>query len=156
MIDKMPMGVRFSILSRAFKREVDQLLKEKGLTAVQFGVLGELGKLEDSGLEEVNQKDLENAAHVTHPTMTGILSRLQKQGFVNCRASSIDKRRKAVSSTEKATALMQELDDMDKAVFLRFCKGMSPEQIESLSQLSKKMLENVFETSCCKGGSKVV
>ena len=39
MEQEMPMGLRFSVISRSFKRQLDGLLKEKELTGVQFGVL---------------------------------------------------------------------------------------------------------------------
>ena len=47
------------------------------------GVLGELGRLERESAGEVTQKALEAAAHVTHPTMTELLKKLEKKGFVS-------------------------------------------------------------------------
>ena len=76
MEKEMPIGLRFSLLHRSFKKQLDEQLKEKELTGVQFGVLGQLGRLERSGQGEVYQKDLELATHVTHPTMTEIIKRL--------------------------------------------------------------------------------
>ena len=56
----MPMGLRFSLLHRAFLRRLDARLQEKGLTGVQFGVLGQLERLRCEGRAEVNQRDLES------------------------------------------------------------------------------------------------
>ena len=67
MDDKLPMGLRFSLLHRAFKRRMDALLSEKELTGVQFGVLGALIRRERQGAEEISQRDLEEATHVGHP-----------------------------------------------------------------------------------------
>ena len=53
-----------------------------GLTAVQLRVLGELSRSESKGVEEINQKDLEKALAVTHPTMTEIIKRLEKKNAV--------------------------------------------------------------------------
>ena len=78
MEKELPIGLRFSLLHRSFKKQLDEQLKEKELTGVQFGVLGQLGRLERSGQGEVYQKDLELATHVTHPTMTEIVKRLEK------------------------------------------------------------------------------
>ena len=55
----MPLGMRFSLLHRAFRKKMDEMLREKDLTGVQFGVLGALMHMEHSGTEEINQKDLE-------------------------------------------------------------------------------------------------
>ena len=42
MEKEMPIGLRFSLLHRSFKKQLDELLREKELTGVQFGVLGQL------------------------------------------------------------------------------------------------------------------
>ena len=55
-----------------------------GLTAVQLRVLGEVSRSESKGVEEINQKDLEKALAVTHPTMTEIIKRLEKNNAVIC------------------------------------------------------------------------
>ena len=112
----LPYGMRFSILGRTFKRQLDQRLLEKDLTGVQLGVLKELERLEASGAAEVNQRDLENASHVTHPTMTEILKRLERKGFIRCCQSSHDRRHKCIFSTEKARQLQQEMSYMDSAI----------------------------------------
>ena len=81
MKSDMPIGLRFSLLHRAFLRQMDQRLLEKDLTGVQFGVLAALIRLEERGEAELSQRDLENASRVTHPTMTEIIKRLEKRAF---------------------------------------------------------------------------
>ena len=77
MAVKMPLGLRIAIIDRAFRRKMDEWAEEIGITAVQLRVLGEVSLMEDNGVEEVNQKDLEHIEQVTHPTMTGIIKRLE-------------------------------------------------------------------------------
>ena len=59
---------------------------------------GEVSLMEDNGVEEVNQKDLEHIEQVTHPTMTGIIKRLETKGFLICAPSENDRRYKKISS----------------------------------------------------------
>ena len=146
----LPYGLRFSILGRTFKRQLDERLLEKELTGVQLGVLKELGRLEVSGVAEVNQRDLEKASHVTHPTMTEILKRLERKGFIRCCQSSHDRRHKCISSTEKTRQLRQELSDMDSAILAELSRGLSREQLETLWETLDVMLDNAFQT--CKKG----
>lgn len=146
----LPYGLRFSILGRSFKQQLDERLLEKELTGVQLGVLKELNRLEASGAVEVNQRDLENASHVTHPTMTEILKRLERKGFIRCCQSSHDRRHKCVSATEKAHHLQQELSDMDSAVLEKLSQGLSREQLASLWEMLDIMLDNAFQI--CKKG----
>lgn len=147
MEQEMPMGLRFSVISRSFKQQLDGLLKEKELTGVQFGVLGQLGRMERGGSAGVTQHDLENASHVTHPTMTEILKRLEKKGFILCRPGESDRRCKLISSTEKARALAGEMRTADERVFASLTVGLSEEETRELIRLTDVMLKN----SCGKG-----
>ena len=146
----LPYGMRFSILGRTFKRQLDERLLEKDLTGVQLGVLKELERLEASGAAEVNQRDLEKASHVTHPTMTEILKRLERKGFVCCCQSSLDRRHKRISSTEKSRQLRQELSCMDEAILEELSRGLSRQQLETLWEILDVMLDNAF--NICKKG----
>ena len=144
MEKNMPMGLRFSLLHRSFMKRLDARLQEKGLTGVQFGVLGQLRRLRRAGQSEINQRDLEAAMRVTHPTMTEIIRRLEKQGFVRCTPSARDRRFKCIEPTEKAVALQKEMDELDGAIFQDLCRDFSDEEIAQLTALVDRMLENAF------------
>ena len=88
----LPMGFRFSMLHRAFRRRMDAMLSEKDLTGVQFGVLGALDRLSHEGETEISQRRLEEATRISHATMTDILRRLEKKDFIRCEQSSRDRR----------------------------------------------------------------
>lgn len=150
MEQTLSMGPRFSILHRSFMKRLDARLSEKGLTGVQFFVLRALERLEKSEPEEVNQRDLEKAAHVTHPTMTEIVKRLEKQGFVVCSPSARDRRYKCIRSTAKAGALLREMVELDNRIFESLCRGLTQEEINSLLSITDKMLKNAFD-GCEKG-----
>ena len=141
--DCIPMGLRFSLLHRAFRRKLDEHLREMELTGVQFGVLGELARLEAGG-GAINHRALATASHVTHPTMTEILKRLEQKGFIECRPSQADRRNKCIVSTDKARSLHREIDRLDEAVFQWLCTGLSAEQVEQLTAITDTMLENIF------------
>ena len=129
MDKEMPIGIRFSLLHRSFKRQLDERLKEKELTGVQFGVLGQLGRLERTKQGEIFQKDLEAISHVTHPTMTEILKRLEKQGFISCHPGTKDR------------------------IFAKLCTGLSGEQISSLIAMTDVMIENA---GCTRKGKQKI
>jgi DNA-binding MarR family transcriptional regulator len=140
-----PPGVRLAILNKTFKRKLEERASEKGLTAVQLRVLGELRHLEVSGMSEINQRDLENAVSVTHPTMTEIIKRLEKKGAVVCTVSSVDKRYKKISSTSEYSNIHTEIEELDRLVFKELCEGLSDQQIEQFIQISDVMIGNVID-----------
>jgi DNA-binding MarR family transcriptional regulator len=140
-----PPGVRLAILNKTFKRKLEEQASEKGLTAVQLRVLGELRHLEVSGMSEINQRDLENAVSVTHPTMTEIIKRLEKKGAVVCTVSSADKRYKKISSAPEYSNIHTELEELDRLVFKELCEGLDDQQIEQFMQLTDVMIGNVID-----------
>jgi DNA-binding MarR family transcriptional regulator len=145
MGNEMPLGLRFSLLHRSFKKKIDELLREKDLTGVQFFVLGALMRLERAGTGEIHQRDLERETHVTHPTMTELLKRLEKKELIRCVLSERDRRSKCISSTEKCRRLAQEVREADEATTRWLCRGLSEEQMDQLIAVTDKMLQNAFE-----------
>ena len=146
MNSELSAGMRFSLISRFFKKRLDEAGREMELTGVQIMVLGQLNRLERAGLARIRQRDLEKAAHLGHPTMTELIKRLEKKGFVKCCVSPTDRRSKVISSTEKAHCLHGKLERVDKEVFETMCLGMTDEQKLSLSLALDIMLKNAFET----------
>ena len=138
----VPRGLRFAILQKTIRRQMDEYVRETGLTGTQVGVLGELGRLERESAGEVTQKALEDAAHVTHPTMTELLKKLESKGFITCRPSEVDRRCKAVVSTGKARALHQAIGEFDERVFTALCRGLSEGEIAEFLRITDVMLEN--------------
>ena len=116
MAGYIPLGRRFAIIDRAFKQHLNKKADQLGLTAVQLRVLGELSRLEAFGVSEVNQRDLEQAEQVTHPTMTEMIKRLEKKGFVTCTTNTSDRRYKKISCTERSRNLYLELAQADEAI----------------------------------------
>lgn len=147
---EMPVGLRFSILHRQFRRRLDERLEEKGLTGVQFGTLCALRQLEIEGMTEISQRELEKFTHTAHPTMTEIIKKLEKKGFFLCRSSQRDRRCKVLASTEKGQALFEEAADLDVSVFNELTKEMDAQQKTQILQLIDAMLKQAC-VLCEKG-----
>ena len=151
MEERLPIGLRFSLLHRAFRRRMDALLSEKELTGVQFGVLMALLHMEKEGAEEISQRALEERARVSHATMTEILKRLEKKGFVRSEQSQRDRRFKCIHATEKASLLRDEHLEAENEIFSGLCRGLSAQQVEDLLASVDLMLENAWKDKQ-KGG----
>lgn len=137
-------GMYFSIISRTFKHSLDEAAREKGLTGVQLMVMAQLHRLEHEGVENIRQRDLENAVHLSHPTMTELLKRLEKKGFVECTVCASDRRSKLIRSTPCAQAFHEEMNRIDQTVYEQLCQGLSPQQQQQLKSILNTMLENAF------------
>lgn len=146
----MPIGAKFAVLHRAFRRELDAALKEKDLTGVQFGVLRAIDRLERTADGEISQRAVEEASHSSHPTMCEILKKLEKKGFVDIRPSRTDGRRKTVGLTDRARELDRELFGVDERTFARIARGLDEAQTEALGAMLDTMLSNICGGCCAK------
>ena len=154
MKEAPPRGVRFSILHRAMKKQIDDYMSSEELTGVQLFVLCELRKLEKSEAREINQRDLERATHLSHPTLNEIIKRLEAKGFVSCRVSTRDRRSKCIVSAPMAGEVFRCMDSLDRTVFDELCRGLSAEQISEFLKITDTMLKNAMDMYPvqCPGG----
>lgn len=143
--DDKPIGLQIAIIDRAFKKRMDERALCMDLTSVQLRVLGKISMLESTGVPEINQRDLEEAMQVTHPTMTGIIKRLEHKGFVKCVPSSVDRRYKKITCTTKGAGIHQDLAKQDQEVLLELCHGFPQEEINTLIHLIGRLMENLSE-----------
>ena len=150
MTNNIPLGLRFSLLHRSFKKQMDRMLAEMDLTGVQFGVLGCLIRREREGLEETSQKDLEEAFRMSHATMTDLIQRLEKKGFLTCQRSSRDRRFKRIQATEKAYGLEQAVKEVENDSFRWLSRGLTEQQVQELIAITDVMLRNACE-DCTEG-----
>lgn len=139
----MPFGLKISIISRAFRKRLDEKAAALGLTSVQLRVLGSISRLEAAGEQEIHQKDLERIEHVTHPAMTRLLQRLESKGFVRCLPSSQDRRYKRITCTEKSAGIHEMILQQDQEVLVALCADFTPAQKEALQQLADMLLQNI-------------
>ena len=139
----MPFGLKISIISRAFRKRLDEKAAALGLTSVQLRVLGSISRLEAAGEQEIHQKDLERIEHVTHPAMTRLLQRLESKGFVRCLPSSQDRRYKRITCTEKSAGIHEMILQQDQEVLAALCADFTPAQKEAHQQLADMLLQNI-------------
>ena len=151
MEEQLPIGLRFSLLHRAFRRRMDALLSEKELTGVQFGVLMALIRMERDGEAEISQRALEEKTRVSHATMAEILKRLEKKEFIRSEQSQRDRRFKCIHAAEKAYRFKEELAELEDETFSWLCRGLDGEQVENLLTCVDRMLQNAWEDKQ-KGG----
>ena len=137
----MPIGAKFGVIHRAFRRELDAALREKDITGVQFAALKAIEHLERGG-GEVSQHDVEALTHSSHPSMTEVLKKLEKKGFIEVRPSETDRRRKQLRCTERARELELTVSRVDEKSFEGFCAGLDAEQTRRLEEMLDVLLQN--------------
>ncbi len=126
-------------LTDKIKASVDTLLKEQGLTFSQTMVIGFLS--ECGG--RATQKDIENYLQVSHPTVVGIVSRLEKNGFVECFTDKKDRRNKIVLVTDKALNIADVIADGKSKMEKRLTKGLSEAELTEFRRMIDILIKNL-------------
>jgi DNA-binding MarR family transcriptional regulator len=92
---------------RRIVRAVDlhsrHLVEEHGITAPQLAVLGEAGRLGGTSIGA-----LARGVHLSQPTVSGVLDRLERRGYVRRERSESDRRAVVVTTTEKGEKVLRE------------------------------------------------
>ena len=97
-------GALLKQIHDAMERRANYAMREQDLTMAQTGALLILnGRAE----KEASLKELERELHVAQSTAAGIVSRLEKKGFVISFSDAVDKRVKIVRITEQGELCCQ-------------------------------------------------
>lgn len=132
-------GVYFKLINDKLRTKADADLRAHGLTMTQSRVLRFLS---DSG-GEATQKEIEDFLSVSHPTVVGIVSRLEQNGFITFHPDSADKRNKVVVLTEKAVQVDKEMREIIRRQDKKLFASLSREQVKELTFLLQTIYENL-------------
>ena len=92
-----------------------------------------------------SQKDIEHHFNLQHPTVSGILKRLEKHGFIRTEICETDRRAKNIYLTEKAVLVDRRAKSHQALMEETFVRGFTPREVETLRSYLKRVLKNVTE-----------
>lgn len=133
-------GRLLKMINDHLRANVDASLKEHHLTFSQLKVLNFVSSQEN----QTTQKEIEDYLGVAHPTVVGIISRLEKNGFLFCYLDPGNKRTKIVRATKKTILLDNMLSEKMRETDERLIANLSPDEIKELH----RMLEIVYTNIC--------
>lgn len=93
-------GHRIRILHWCTDQSMTNALAEMELTAAQGHIMGYLAHADKPPCP----RDLEEAFHLSHPTVSGLLARLEKKDFIEFRPDETDRRCKRICIKPKGMA----------------------------------------------------
>jgi len=89
------------------------------------------------------QKDIEDFFELKHPTVIGILQRMEQKGFIVSEIDPKDRRQRIIRTTEQADYLEKEIDSHSAELEKIMVQGMTAEEVLSLKQLLYKVYKNI-------------
>lgn len=112
------------------------LLHENALTEQQWRVLRAL-----YAFNELESKELANHCCLLSPSLTGILKRLEQQGYVQRRKSEEDQRRTIISLTDQSNELFSRLSPEVEARYKAFTQRYGEDKLDELMEMLKDLSE---------------
>lgn len=136
---KNDVGYLIKLISDKMRAQGDADLKEYDLTYSQVRILSYLHRYGP----ESTQKEIEGYLDVAHPTVVGLVSRLERNGFVECYPDPSDRRNKLVRLTLKANEIKNKVDEKRRQYEEQMAKGFSQEEQKELIRLLKQVYSNI-------------
>lgn len=127
-MEQFQIGCLLKMITDKIKVRADAKLAQQGLTLTQSRVLGYL----DHNGGQATQKEIEGFLQVSHPTVAGIINRMEQNGFVHCWLDPADKRSKIVCQTERSAEIAHEMQATIQSTEQQMLRSLTPEQIAAL------------------------
>ena len=136
---KHRIGYQFKLISDKLKVHADADLKNQGLTLAQSRVLTFLN--EQDGI--ATQKEIEDYLQVSHPTVVGLVSRMEQNELVETWFDPENRRNKMVRLTEKSKKIGENMDEVTEQHDKALLNGLSEQEQAELNRILNIILKNL-------------
>jgi len=137
-------GHMLRILHWCTDQSVTNALETMELTAAQGHIMGYLAHQSQPPCP----RDIEKEFQLSHPTVSGILSRMEQKGFIELRTDPDDRRCKRIYVLSKG----KECHDLIHATIQhneqRIVDGFTPEERELFGQFLQRAITNMGGSPC--------
>ena len=135
---KSDVGYLIKSINDKLTVRVDAELKQFNLTMSQCRVFLYLSSRGGQG----TQKEIETFLGVSHPTVVGLVSRMEQNGYVTCWPCE-DGRNKNVKLTPKAEDIDKDMRKNMQTNEQKLLEPLSPEESEKLRDLLLKVVQHL-------------
>lgn len=132
-------GMLIKQISFQLRTHADMDLRKCDLTWSQAHLLRHLAKEEG----QMSQKQIEKKLEISHPTVVGLVQRLEAKGFVESFTDEKDRRIKMVRLTERAREHQHFMEERFREKEKIMTRGMSEEEVQELIRLLRKLHANL-------------
>lgn len=122
--------------------KADAVLRPLGLTCAQSDILC---FLDLRGGAETTVQDIGAHFHLKHPTVVGLVQRLEDKGFVQTTVSARDRRCRLIRLTDRFDQVHRVMQQSRAALDERSARGFSDEELRTLRGLLERVYQNVSE-----------
>lgn len=135
MTRERPLGSYLRTISNALAQDMQQQTEQLGLTSAQGMFLHHLWYRQTFLDKPTYARDLEEFFYIKHPTVSGILQRMEAAGFVTFQAKEDDRRCKSILLTQKALDAHAQIERHISCSEERLTQGMTQADRDSFRRL---------------------
>ena len=132
-------GPRLKHLHLCLEQTITEAVSAMDLTAAQGQILSFISHQPQPPCP----KDIEDAFHLRHPTVSGLLARLEKKEFIAIRADEDDRRCKRIHLTAKGEACHRQIHTVIDETEAYFVRNFTAEERAEFSRLLNKATANM-------------
>ncbi len=132
-------GPLLRILHSSMDQSINLALESMELTSAQGHIMGYLARRETPACP----RDIEEAFRLSHPTVSGLLSRMEKKGFIELRTDEKDRRCKRIFLLPKGQECTQSLYQTIVANEKKLVEGFTPQEQAQFRTLLERAISNL-------------
>lgn len=137
-------GHLLRILHWCTDQAMTNALEEMELTAAQGHIMGFLFHQPQPPCP----RDIEVEFRLSHPTVSGLLSRLEQKGFIQLRKDPSDRRCKRIYILPKGTQCHETMHQIIRSNEERMVQDFTPEEKELFAALLQRAITNMGHGPC--------
>ncbi len=119
-------------------------LEKMDLTAAQARIMGYLAFRKTPPCS----RDIEEEFQLSHPTVSGLLSRLEQKGFLEFRPDGQDRRCKRICVLPKGEQCQERMHISIHSIEQQIVQGFTPEEQEQFASLLSRAIANMGGSPC--------
>lgn len=132
------------VLHACADQAVTAALAQMELTAAQGHILGYITHQKDPPCP----RDIEDAFQLSHPTVSGILSRLEQKDFIELRPDELDRRCKRIYIRPKGLELNEIMHQTIRSTEEQMVQNFSEEEKAIFADLLRRSISNLGGNPC--------
>ena len=137
-------GYMIRILHWCTDQNMTNALENMELTAAQGHIMGYLTHREQPACP----RDVEEEFHLSHPTVSGLLSRLEKKGFLEFRPDDLDRRCKRIYLLEKGLKCHELIHKTIHTNEQAIVSDFTEEEKAQFAHLLNRAIDNMGGSPC--------
>lgn len=132
-------GHMVRVLHCTISQSVTSALAEMELTSAQGRIMGYLAL----SPEPPCAKDIEEKFHLSHPTVSGLLARLEKKGFIESRPDEADRRCKRIYMLPKGADCNEKIYNIIQENEKKLVTGFTEAEKQQFTDLLTRAANNL-------------